>query len=183
MPPPVVKRRALLAASAALPAVPMSAQGISAEADIRRIVTSQNAEGQTQVLMDGAPPVAFELNGTTITRLWETRTLPVSLPNSEDATLDAGNAYREGFVGTSLYFADLPGGGAAPAIPLHRNASLDYIAVMFGQVHLIHPEETIVMNAGDVLVQGGTEHTWENRSEDPARLLVVVVTGQDKQPR
>ena len=170
-------RRALLALASLAPLTSANAKGSTHE--IRRIVTTGRKQGVSRVLHDGPPPVSFELNGTTITRLWETSELPVSLPLEGDASTTAGNAYRDGFVGTSFYIADLPAGSDAPRIPIHRNASLDYIAVLQGQVHLVQPEQTLVMNAGDVLVQGGTEHTWENRSDQHCRLLVVVITGRD----
>jgi hypothetical protein len=128
--------------------------------------------------MDGAPPVAFELNGSTITRLWESPGTPVPLPLENDATLAAGNAYRETFIGSSLYFADLPAQSGGE-IPLHRNATLDYIAVMSGEVNLVLPDHRLVLTAGDVLVQGGTLHTWENLSDQLCRLLVVVLTGTE----
>ena len=170
-----MKRRHMLALTAL---TPLAADAGTHTAAIRRIVTSQNHEGKTSILADGTPPVAFELNGTTITRLWESSGTPVALPFEADTAPTASNAYREGFVGTSFYIADLPAGSGGD-IPLHRNATLDYIAVMSGQVYLVMPEQRLLLSAGDVLVQGGTLHTWENTSNDPCRLLVVVITGKD----
>lgn len=144
----------------------------------RRIVTGEDKSGAASVLFDGSPPVSFELNGTVITRLWESGPLPVQLPIVEDAALTAGNAYREGFVGSSLYFADFPAATGATQIPLHKQDSLDYIAVMFGQVNLLLPDRSLPLKAGDVLIQGGNLHTWENRSGEPARILVVVLTAE-----
>jgi len=171
-----MKRRNLLALTALGP-LAGRADTTAPAAVIRRVVTT-GADGKNQILRDGAPPVAFELNGSTITRLWESPGTPVPLPLEGDATLSAGNAYRKAFVGSSLYFADLPAGSGGD-IPLHRNATLDYIAVMSGEVNLVMPEQRLVLTAGDVLVQGGTLHTWENLSDQPCRLLVVVLTGTD----
>lgn len=172
-----MKRRQVLALTALSP---LAVHGNAAKQPpgIRRIVTSQRRDGKTNVLADGTPPIAFELNGTTITRLWESPGTPVALPLEGDATLTAANAYRTDFVGTSFYLADLPPGSGGE-IPLHRNATLDYIAVMIGQVYLILPEQRLLLRAGDVLVQGGTLHTWENTSDELCRLLVVVITGTD----
>jgi quercetin dioxygenase-like cupin family protein len=173
-----MKRRQVLTLTALSP---LAAHGGNHSNAIRRIVTSQDREGNHSVLQDGTPPVAFELNGTTITRLWESPSTPVDLPIESDATLAAANAYRKEFVGTSFYVADLPAGSGGD-IPLHRNATLDYIAVMTGQVYLVMPEQRLLLRAGDILVQGGTLHTWENTSNEPCRLLVVVITGTDTPP-
>jgi mannose-6-phosphate isomerase-like protein (cupin superfamily) len=170
-----MKRRNVLALTALSPFASQAASTAPA-AVTRRVVTTTDSDGKTQLLMDGAPPVAFELNGSTITRLWESPGTPVPLPLKDDTTLSAGNAYREEFVGSSLYFADLPAGSGGE-IPLHRNLTLDYIAVMSGEVTLVMPDQRMVLTAGDVLVQGGTLHRWENFSDQPCRLLVVVLTG------
>ncbi len=170
-----MKRRQMLALTAL---GPLAGSAETPPGPVRRIVTSQDRQGQTEILADGRPPVAFELNGTTITRLWESPSTPVALPLDKDATLTAGNAYREEFAGTSFYIADLPAGSGGD-IPLHRNATLDYIAVMSGQVYLVLPEQRLLLRAGDVLVQGGALHTWENTSDENCRLLVVVITGTD----
>lgn len=144
----------------------------------RRVVTGEDDSGKSTVLFDGAPSNSFDLNGTVITRLWESGPVPVPLPILEDAALTAGNAYRQGFVGSSLYFADFPAEADAVEIPLHKQDSLDYIAVMYGRINLLLPDRTLMLKAGDVLVQGGNMHTWENRSGEPARILVVVLTAK-----
>jgi hypothetical protein len=171
-----VGRRALLAAA---PAACLGAAACSkAEPpNIRRVVTTQEGEGPVQVLADGPPPVAFQLNGSTITRLWETPRVPAPLPLAADATLSAGRAYDEGFIGTSFYLSDIPPGSSIEDIPMHRNQTVDYIAVLFGEVVLVLPDDELILRPGDCLVQGGNDHTWVNRSDQTSRLLVVVVTG------
>ncbi len=170
-----VSRRALLAAA---PATWVgAARSEAGPPSIRRVVTTQDGEGPVQVLADGAPPVAFQLNGSTITRLWETPRVPAPLPLETDATLSAGRAYDEGFIGTSFYLSDIPAGSSIEDIPMHRNATVDYIAVLFGEVVLVLPDRELILGPGDCLVQGGNDHTWVNRSNQTSRLLVVVVTG------
>ena len=145
--------------------------------EVRRIVTVSDGDS-ARVLADGASPNVIELNGSRIVRLWETEGLPVSLAISIDAAASAGNAYREGFVGSSLYVADIPPGSDLDDIPMHAQDSLDYITVLEGEIELVLPGETLLMRRGDVLVQAGNRHSWVNRSARPCRLLVVVQTGQ-----
>ncbi len=182
-----VTRRALLrsaagASAATLAAVPAThaAPSRARTADgrwtrLRRVVTSQDAAGKGVVLADGEPTNAVELNGTRIVRLWESAAVPASLPLAADAGATAGNAYREGFRGTSFYVAELPGGARAPSIPLHRNVTLDYMAILSGRIVFKLDEREIELAAGDTLVQGGNLHTWINRWDEPCLLLFVVV--------
>jgi len=146
--------------------------------EVRRIVTADGEDGAPVVLADGPSENVRVLNGSRITRLWETTAMPVPLAVNADAGATAGNAYREGFVGTSLYTADLPPGTGLDDIPMHAQDSLDYIAVLDGEVDLVLPDRTITMRTGDVLVQAGNVHSWANRGDVPARLLVVVLTGE-----
>lgn len=119
----------------------------------------------------------MRLNGSTITRLWETAGVPTAVPVQGDAGATAANAYRPGFSGTSLYVADIPP-HTVGVIPLHREDSLDYIAILSGEIHLVLDGTEELLRAGDVLVQGGNLHTWENRSAAACRMLVVVLRAQ-----
>ena len=145
--------------------------------EVRRIVTVQDGDGGAQVLADDAGSNIIELNGSRIVRLWETTEMPVPLAISEDVGATAGNAYREGFVGSSFYIAEIPPGSDLSDIPIHQQDSLDYIAVLEGEIVLVLPEEEIRMQRGEMLVQAGNMHSWINDTETTCRLLVVVLTG------
>jgi quercetin dioxygenase-like cupin family protein len=99
--------------------------------------------------------------------------VPVALPLTGDQGATAGNAYRPGFAGTSLYTADLPPG---IRIGLHRQQSVDYIAVLAGRIDLVLPRGRKTLRTGDVLVQAANLHGWENPYAEAARILVVVMT-------
>jgi hypothetical protein len=187
-----VSRRKLLGQALAIPAMAAAAQaadsatparGSRSWREVRRVVTSYDAAGRTVILQDGAPTNSFEMSGTKITRLWESSGLPVSLPLGPDLGATAGNAYRDGFAGTSFYIAELPGGTRSPSIPLHSNATLDYMAILSGKVAFkLDQDRELILKAGDTLVQGGNLHTWVNRWRESCLLLFVVVTGQGKRP-
>jgi hypothetical protein len=150
---------------------------VSEMAEVRRVITISNPDGKPVLLADGASSNAVMLNGSRITRLWETTEMPVPLDVNTDLGASAGNAYREGFVGSSLYTADIPPGSNLSDIPLHAQDSLDYIAVLEGEIDLVLPEQSITLKQGDVLVQAGNLHSWANRSDANCRILVVVLTG------
>lgn len=142
---------------------------------LRRIVTGENADGQSAELFGEDDLQVLEFNGSRVYRLWETDAVPTSLPITVDRGATAGNAYRPEFEGTSLYVADIPAGVAASKVPMHQESSLDYMAVLGGEIVLLLETEEITMKTGDVLVQGGNLHGWENRSAQPCRLLVVAL--------
>ncbi len=182
-------RRDLLALGAGAPALAALASiapSAAAAADastpgaawrpLRRVVVSDAPDGHARVLADGAPQNAFVLNGTRITRLWEQPGLPATVPLAVDAGATAGNAYRAGFAGTSFYLAELPPGTDTAAIPLHRNDTLDYMAILAGEVDLVLEDRSIPLRTGDTLVLGGSKHSWANRGAASCLLLFVVVT-------
>jgi mannose-6-phosphate isomerase-like protein (cupin superfamily) len=192
---PVVSRRRVIGGASATAAAALAGAGARATAGttvqattadgwrrIRRIVTSEDASGRGVLLADGEPTHSIVLNGTRITRLWEAPGLPAQLPLQGDAGATAGNAYRPDFVGTSFYIAELPGGERAPAIPMHSNSTLDYMAILSGRVVLRIEGGEFELGPGDVIVQGGNMHTFENRGEESCLLLFVVVTGAKPAP-
>lgn len=145
---------------------------------LRRVVTTDGPDGRGLVLADGSPGNSFVMNGTKITRLWESASVPAPLPATEDLGKTAGNAYREGFRGTSFYIAELPPGTDETDIPMHRQDTLDYMAVLSGQVVLRIEGQDIPLEAGDTIVQSGNLHTWINRGTEPCVLLFVVIAGE-----
>lgn len=62
---------------------------------------------------------------------------------------------------------------------MHRTVSLDFGVVLKGEVvcALDHEVEK-VCKEGDVVVQRGTIHAWYNRTEEPARMLFVLVPAE-----
>jgi len=178
------RREALALASAVAAAA--FAPGAEASAGVRRplrrVVTSEDAAGNAVVLADGEPANTFVMNGTRVTRLWESPTVPARLPAITDLGETAGNAYREGFRGTSFYVAEIPPGSDEADIPMHQQDTLDYMAVLSGSIVLRLPDRDIELRTGDTLVQAGNLHTWINRGEEPCVLLFVVVAGERGRP-
>jgi mannose-6-phosphate isomerase-like protein (cupin superfamily) len=183
--PSLLNRRELVSAMAGAAALGAIAPAAAVEttgkarpagaAGVRRLVTARDSAGRNAVLADGEPPVSFDLNGTRITRLWETAAVPARLPVDRDASLDAGSAYRPGFAGTSFYLAEIPPGVGRSQVPFHRNATIDYMAILRGEIHFVLPDQEFLLKQGDTLVQCGNDHTWENRGTEPCQLLFVVV--------
>ena len=61
---------------------------------------------------------------------------------------------------------------------MHRTESVDYGVVIEGELTLVLDEGEVLLRAGSVVVQRGTNHAWANRSDRPCRMLFVLVDGR-----
>ncbi len=76
--------------------------------------------------------------------------------------------------GTKLRINELPPGAGSP---MHRTQTVDYGIVLDGEVVLVLEDSETVLRAGDVVVQRGTSHRWENRSGATARVAFILIDG------
>ena len=140
----------------------------------RRVVTGHDARGKSIILSDGAPPQNHPMHGPVIgadfQEMWSdadavpTLTpVPAGEPNDRAFTLmpAAGHLLR------LLHVQPLKHGGKRTE--MHRTRTLDYVVVIEGELVLILDDSEAVLRAGDVVVQRGTDHAWENRSDMIAR--------------
>jgi quercetin dioxygenase-like cupin family protein len=67
-------------------------------------------------------------------------------------------------------------GGRHPL--MHRTETIDYAIVLEGEITMVMDKEDVVLRAGDVLVQCGTNHAWSNRSDKPAVVAFVLIDGE-----
>ena len=63
--------------------------------------------------------------------------------------------------------------GVAPRV--HRTDSIDYAAVMSGEIDMELDDSVVHLKAGDVLVQRGTIHNWVNRGTQPCVIAFVLI--------
>lgn len=61
---------------------------------------------------------------------------------------------------------------------MHRTQTIDYAIVLNGEIYAVLDDDERLMQAGDVLIQRGTDHAWENRSDTDCRMLFVLVDGE-----
>ena len=67
-------------------------------------------------------------------------------------------------------------GGRHPM--MHRTESIDYALILSGEITMLLDDEDVVLKAGDILVQCGTNHAWCNRSNAPAVVAFVLIDGE-----
>jgi quercetin dioxygenase-like cupin family protein len=68
------------------------------------------------------------------------------------------------------------GPGVAPRN--HRTESIDYAIVMSGEIDMDLDGTRVHLKAGDVLVQRGTIHNWNNRGTEPCVVAFVLVAAK-----
>ncbi len=61
---------------------------------------------------------------------------------------------------------------------MHRTQTLDYVVVIEGEIVLVLDHSELVLTKGDVVVQRGTDHAWENRSEAVARVAFFHIAAE-----
>lgn len=60
---------------------------------------------------------------------------------------------------------------------MHRTQTVDYAVVLDGEIVMLLDDEEVHLQAGDVVIQRGTNHAWSNRSSKPCRMLYVLIDG------
>jgi quercetin dioxygenase-like cupin family protein len=142
----------------------------------RRVVTGHDPRGNSVFLLDGPPPVVRTApDGARFVELWNTGAMPAPIAAQEPEPTERDLTVPPAAHGTKIRINEFPPGVVSPT---HRTETVDYGIVLEGEVVLVLDEgaET-VLRAGDVVVQRGTDHRWENRTEHVARMAFVLVDG------
>jgi quercetin dioxygenase-like cupin family protein len=66
-------------------------------------------------------------------------------------------------------------GGRHPM--MHRTESVDYALVLSGEITMLLDDEEVLLKAGDVVVQCGTNHAWSNRSKAQCLVAFILIDG------
>src|ERR1700677_475848 len=141
----------------------------------RRVVTGHDERGVSVFAADGPVPVVRTApDGALFCEIWSTDAMPAPIAAAEpDPTLTALTV-PPAPDGTKIRINEFPPGVVSP---VHRTQSVDYGIVLDGEVVLVLDDSDTVLRAGDVVVQRGTSHRWENRSGATARMAFILVDG------
>ena len=151
-------------------------------ATIRRVVTGHDEAGKSVFLSDGAPPQHHPMSGDGIgaefVEIWSTpepvptlASTPEAEPNERGFTImpPSGHLIR-------LIEIYPPSEGGKRTV-MHRTRTLDYVVVIEGEIVLLLDDNETVLRKGDVAVQRGTNHAWENRSDKRALMAFFHIDG------
>jgi uncharacterized cupin superfamily protein len=61
---------------------------------------------------------------------------------------------------------------SAPHPYMQQTSTLDFCLILEGEVTLVLDTEEVSLQAGDTVVQRGTNHAWSNRSDKPCRIAI-----------
>jgi quercetin dioxygenase-like cupin family protein len=142
----------------------------------RRIVTGHDASGKSVVLSDGPTPKTLDIGSAVFHELWATTVTPAPIDATEPEPTTRPLRTPPDPNGVLVRFTEMAPGAASP---MHRTESVDVGIVLEGETWLLLDDgsETRV-GVGDAVVQRGTNHAWENRSDRVVRMAFVMIDGR-----
>jgi len=173
--------------------------------EMRRIVTGVRPNGRSYIVSDGLPPVISTVEarpGLRNANIWTTNATPAPVSDPDRSAEHKGlyppkngtvirimdmppepqdkSKLEAWYSATSKnIFPDrerrVPDKSAHPG--MHITDTVDYAIILFGEMYAVMDEGEILMKAGDVLVQRGTNHAWSNRSGKVCRVAFILVDG------
>jgi quercetin dioxygenase-like cupin family protein len=124
---------------------------------------------------DGPVPAAGAApSGSLFYELWATDAAPAPIDTDPSDSAAGPLSVSPAPNGTKIRINELPPGAGSP---MHRTQTVDYGIVLDGEVVLVLEDSETVLRAGDVVVQRGTSHRWENRSAATARVAFILIDG------
>lgn len=170
---------------------------------LRRIVTANDADGKSHIMIDGGPADEFrtgDLGG--LLEIWHDDVhgaldpspcedkgagTPVLSPDKDKVKIRWFTAAPAPEGAPPEMIADLtrkafiaigagdhqPDTSKHPA--MHTTHTLDAIILVKGHVRLILDKEETVIGPGDVVIQRATNHAWAVDGDDPALFVAVLV--------
>lgn len=136
----------------------------------RRVITGIDTEGKSCVTIDG--PLLDLGAGGGGKLAWRTDSVPADNSGTGDvapATFGFDLMHAGGTLFMVMEFA--PGG---PEF-WHATDTIEYVAMLEGEITLDLEAGPVTIRAGDVLVDRGVVHSWRNDSGEPARAAIVIV--------
>lgn len=129
----------------------------------RRIVTGLDSQGRSCVIIDGPSDEAA----------WSTGETPVD----NCGTADRGGKFSFGIPrgGTSFIAIEMTPGQGVDDPGMHASNTIDYLAVVKGEVVLVTESGVVTCRQGDMIVDRGVLHGWRNIGDEPALLVGVLI--------
>lgn len=163
----------------------------------RRVVTSNDADGKSVVMIDGP--------ATDFGAFWLTDGAPADNSKMDDAGKlvrkleppQCGSIFRYAVIppedpkvsreererATARMFEQM---GATHCRPdtsrhpgMHKTRTVDYVVLLSGEVTLLLDKGEVNLKPFDVVVQRGTNHAWVNKGKDPAVIAAVLVDARE----
>jgi quercetin dioxygenase-like cupin family protein len=149
----------------------------------RRVVTGHDDNGTSVVLSDGPPPQHHPMQGPAIGanffEIWNSASAVPLLAAAETTEPNERDFTIMPITGHLLRIIEIyPARQGGKRTAMHRTKTLDYVVVIEGEAVLILDDSEVILNRGDVVVQRGTDHAWENRSDKVARMAFFHIAAE-----
>ncbi|MBX6317260.1 cupin domain-containing protein [Pigmentiphaga sp.] len=184
----------------------MTANPTAARGRVRRVVTGHDETGKAIVISDDVAPFLHESTarpGFWSNDIWRTTESPARISaRPEDPTpgprrqlphrngsvirvnhfppdrqnLDPATIARE-FEALGNRAASAAARGPVRHAMMHRTETIDYAVVLSGKIVMVLDDTEVELNAGDIVVQCGTNHAWSNRSDQPCTIVFILLDG------
>lgn len=168
------------------------------DADGKAIIISNEPPGRTQLV--GGP------GGPTFIEVWHTSETPALIHTQPSEPDEKGLVLSPPKSGTRIRVIDFPPEGeefrklmardtaaqfkamggektsslaeAAPHPLMHKTKTVDYGIVLEGEITLVLDRGETIIQAGDIVIQNGTNHAWANRSGKNCRMAFILIDGE-----
>ena len=165
----------------------------------RRVITDVDADGRSVIVSDATTPTWVRRpTGTIVMDLWRVDALGTGGHRHDAGRRGGGGASRGGCLRppgrvppdkdvdaeSAAAFADAihdiygqqGATTAGPPVPgMHRTDTVDVVTVVDGEIWVVLDDGETLLKAGDCLIQRGTRHAWQNRSDRPCTLATTML--------
>jgi len=135
----------------------------------RRVVTGVNKNGKSCIKWDSNIEPAAGRPGFGNIEMWATRKLPAEMTEEDPRNWNMGTAMAGGSVFRLARYE--PG----VAVRWHRTDSVDYAICLSGEMVMEMEDGEVTLKPGDVVIQRGTLHNWNNRSKEPCVMAFILI--------
>lgn len=139
---------------------------------VRRVVTGQDAHGHSTIIYDdrdGAFGEDPHHGGVAANVLW--RAAPGNDPSDASDGLRLHRRMPQG--GAQFYVVRIE---PRAKVPMHATRTVEYHCVVSGEIVCVLEQGEVTLRAGDVFVQRGTPHGWENRTDRPWISVATMIS-------
>jgi hypothetical protein len=129
------------------------------------------------------PNVRDKGTGVDFLEMWNTVGAPTLLEATEPEPTEGPLSVPPARIGSKIRLNDFyPGHISMLALRadgrhpmMHRTRTVDYGIVLEGEIFMILDEQEVLLRAGDVVIQRGTDHAWENRTDHVCRMAFILI--------
>lgn len=172
-------------------------------AQLRRLVTDNDAGGRSRVLIDGEAAKLLAVEEAGLAEIWTAELTPSGLYDATDKLKDEDVRLEPAKGAVKVRWFTVPsedksktdeereaaaafGFAAAGAVHarvdtsrhpmMHKTETLDVIILVKGEVDLLLDDGApSSLKAGDVVIQRATNHAWVNHGAETALLVAVLI--------